>query len=139
VTTRERRGHATIMTPHPLEAARLLGSDAKAVQGDRLRAARAIAARYRSVAVLKGSGTVIAEPAGTVRISATGNAALASAGTGDVLAGWIGGRWASLAQNAFDAATRAVIEHGAGAEPEQPGALRAADLVELLHCRARGR
>ena len=135
---RERRGHATIMTPHPLEAARLLGTTAATVQADRLGAARELAARYRSVVVLKGSGTVIAAPDGTARINATGNAALASAGTGDVLAGWIGGRWASLAASAFDVATRSVIEHGAGAEPERPGALRAADLVEILHHRARG-
>ncbi|MEO8309807.1 MAG: NAD(P)H-hydrate dehydratase [Caldimonas sp.] len=134
---RDGRGHATIMTPHPLEAARLLGAPAAAVQADRLGAARAIAARYRSVVVLKGSGTVIADRDGSARINATGNASLASAGTGDVLAGWIGGRWASDGASAFDTATRAVIEHGAAAEPEHPGALRAADLVELLYCRTR--
>ncbi|MEO5844649.1 MAG: NAD(P)H-hydrate dehydratase [Caldimonas sp.] len=138
VTRREQRGHATIMTPHPLEAARLLGTTTGAVQADRLRAAREIAALYRSVVVLKGSGTVIADSAGTVRINATGNASLASAGTGDVLAGWIAGRWASHGTDAFDTATRAVIEHGAVAEPDRSAALRAADLVELLHRRARG-
>ncbi len=138
VTTRQGRGHATIMTPHPLEAARLLGSTTGAVQGDRLGAAREIAARYRTVVVLKGSGTVIADSDGQARINATGNASLASAGTGDVLAGWIGGRWAAHGASAFDTATRAVIEHGTAAEPERPEALRAADLVELLHRRARG-
>jgi hypothetical protein len=85
------------------------------------------------VIVLKGSGTVVCAADGTTRVNATGNASLASAGTGDVLAGWIGGRWASLAASAFDIATRAVIEHGAAAEPERPGALRAGDLVERLH------
>jgi hydroxyethylthiazole kinase-like uncharacterized protein yjeF len=138
VAARERRGHATIMTPHPLEAARLLGSTAAAVQADRLGAARELAARVRSVVVLKGSGTIIAAPDGTTRINATGNAALASAGTGDVLAGWIGGRWASLAQSAFESATRAVIEHGAAAEPQARGALRAGDLVERMYSRERG-
>ena len=135
---RERRGHATILTPHPLEAARLLGGTAASVQADRLGAARELAARLRSVIVLKGSGTVICAADGTTRVNATGNASLASAGTGDVLAGWIGGRWASLTASAFDIATRAVIEHGAAAEPEWPGALRAADLVERLHWRERG-
>ena len=135
ITARERRGHETILTPHPLEAARLLGSDVGVVQADRLQAARALASRYRAVVVLKGSGTVVAEPRGSVRINATGNAALAGAGTGDVLAGWIGGRWSSLAAGAFDSATRAVIEHGAAAEPERAGVLRAADLVEALHRR----
>ena len=135
---RERRGHATIMTPHPLEAARLLGSTAASVQADRLAAVRELAARTRSVIVLKGSGTIIATADDTARINATGNASLASAGTGDVLAGWIGGRWASVPASAFDVATRAVIEHGAAAEPDQPGALRAGDLVERLHRRERG-
>jgi len=135
---RERRGHATIMTPHPLEAARLLGTTAATVQANRLGAARELAVRLRSVIVLKGSGTVICAPDGTTRVNATGNASLASAGTGDVLAGWIGGRWASLATSAFDIATRGVVEHGAAADPERPGALRAGDLVERLHRRARG-
>jgi len=135
---RERRGHATIMTPHPLEAARLLGATAASVQADRLGAAHALAARLRSVIVLKGSGTVVCAPDGTTRVNATGNASLASAGTGDVLAGWIGGHWASLGTSAFDIATRAVIEHGAAADPERPGALRAGDLVERLHRRERG-
>ncbi|HSC63882.1 MAG TPA: ADP/ATP-dependent (S)-NAD(P)H-hydrate dehydratase, partial [Caldimonas sp.] len=135
---RERRGHATIMTPHPLEAARLLGATAASVQADRVGAARELAARARSVVVLKGSGSVVAAVGEPVRINATGNASLASAGTGDVLAGWIGGRWASLAASAFDVATRAVIEHGAAAGPEGPGALRAGDLVERLHRRERG-
>ncbi|HEV7578157.1 MAG TPA: NAD(P)H-hydrate dehydratase [Caldimonas sp.] len=132
------RGHATILTPHPLEAARLLATTAAAVQADRLSAARELAARYRSTVVLKGSGTVVADPDGTVRINATGNASLASAGTGDVLAGWIGGRWAAATGSALDVATCAVIEHGAAAEPVRPGALRAGDLVELLYRRARG-
>jgi len=135
---RERRGHATIMTPHPLEAARLLGSTAASVQADRLEGVRELAARTRSVIVLKGSGTIIATADDTARINATGNASLASAGTGDVLAGWIGGRWASAPASAFDVATRAVIEHGAAAEPERRGALRAGDLVERLHRRERG-
>ncbi len=134
---RARRGFATILTPHPLEAARLLGSDTAHVQSDRLRAARELADRYGAVVVLKGSGTVIATSGEAPRINATGNASLASAGTGDVLAGWIGGRWAAGAQSAFDVATRGVIEHGAAAEPERAGALRASDLIEALYRDAR--
>jgi hydroxyethylthiazole kinase-like uncharacterized protein yjeF len=138
MTARATRGFATVLTPHPLEAARLLASTTAAVQGDRLRAARELAERYRTVIVLKGSGTVVAVVAEAPRISATGNASLASAGTGDVLAGWIGGRWAgSSATAAFDVATRAVIEHGAAAEPEAPGAIRAGDLIEALYRRSR--
>jgi len=134
---RSRRGFATILTPHPLEAARLLGSDAAQVQADRLRFARELADRYRAVVVLKGSGTVIATSGEAPRVNATGNTSLASAGTGDVLAGWIGGRWAAGAKTAFDVATRSVIEHGAAAEPERTGALRAGDLIEAMYRDAR--
>ncbi|MGZ5277982.1 MAG: NAD(P)H-hydrate dehydratase [Caldimonas sp.] len=131
------RARATILTPHPLEAARLLGTTAGEVQADRLGASAALAGRYRAVVVLKGSGTVIAAPGERPRINATGNASLATAGTGDVLAGWIAGRWLPDAA-AFDVATLGVVEHGAAAEPDRPGALRAADLVEELYRRARG-
>lgn len=134
------RGLATVLTPHPLEAARLLGCTTAEVQADRLQAAHALAARCRAIVVLKGSGSVIAAPAQTARINSTGNAALASAGTGDVLAGWLGGRWAQRgsgdeAATAFAAATQAVAEHGATAEPQPAGALLAGELIERLHRR----
>jgi ADP-dependent NAD(P)H-hydrate dehydratase / NAD(P)H-hydrate epimerase len=137
---RAARGAATVLTPHPLEAARLLGCGSAEVQRDRLHAARELADRHRCIAVLKGSGSVIAAPGRTPRINSTGNAALASAGTGDVLAGWLAGRWAQAPQGdeaalAFDAARRAVAEHGAAAEPAPPGALRAGDLIERLLAR----
>ena len=77
-------------------------------------------------------------PGEAPRICATGNASLATAGTGDVLAGWIGGRWRP-GTTRFDAATLAVVEHGAAAEPAQAGALRAADLIERLYRRGRDR
>ena len=134
---RAARSCATILTPHPLEAARLLGTTTRDVQADRLGAATRIAERFHAVVVLKGSGSVIAAPGEVPRINATGNASLATAGTGDVLAGWIGGRWREDAP-AFDVATLGVVEHGAAAEPDQPGALRAADLVERLYRRSRG-
>ena len=133
---RASRSLQTVLTPHPLEAARLLGRSAGAVQGDRLQAANELAKRFAAVVVLKGSGSIIAAPGEAPRINSTGNASLATAGTGDVLAGWIGGRWHADA-TAFDVATRCVIEHGAAAEPEQAGALRAGDLVEALYRRAR--
>ena len=134
---RAARSRATILTPHPLEAARLLGATTGQVQADRLGAARAIAERYRAVVVLKGSGSIVAAPGELPRINATGNASLATGGTGDVLAGWIGGRWLPTA-SAFDVATLAVVEHGAAAEPDRPGALRAVDLIERLYTRSRG-
>jgi hydroxyethylthiazole kinase-like uncharacterized protein yjeF len=137
VSARAGRSLQTILTPHPLEAARLLGRTANEVQADRLRIACEIAARFAAVVVLKGSGTVIAAPGQPPRVNSTGNASLATAGTGDVLAGWIGGRWRA-GSAPFDVATRCVIEHGAAAEPERPGALRAGDLVEALYRQARG-
>ncbi|MEO8922304.1 MAG: NAD(P)H-hydrate dehydratase [Caldimonas sp.] len=131
------RSLQTILTPHPLEAGRLLGRAATEVQADRLRIACEMAERFAAVVVLKGSGTVIAAPGERPRVNSTGNASLATAGTGDVLAGWIGGRWRTGVA-AFDVATRGVVEHGAAAEPERPGALRAGDLVETLYRQMRG-
>jgi NAD(P)H-hydrate repair Nnr-like enzyme with NAD(P)H-hydrate dehydratase domain len=133
------RGLATVLTPHPLEAARLLGCATVEVQADRLHAAQTLADRLGAVVVLKGSGSVIAAPGNTPRINATGNASLATAGTGDVLAGWLGGRWAQRDANdaatAFTTAVQAVAEHGSAAEPPPSGALRAGDLIERLHAR----
>jgi len=133
---RAARGLSTVLTPHPLEAARLLGCSTAEIQADRLRAAHELAARFDAIVVLKGSGSVIAAPRSVPRINSTGNAALATGGTGDVLAGWLGGRWAPLdagdAVAAFAIAVQAVAEHGAAAEPPPPGALRAGDLIERL-------
>ena len=109
------RGWASVITPHPLEAARLLDARAAAVQADRLAAAQALAQRTRAVVVLKGSGSVIAADGHTPHLNASGNARLASAGTGDVLAGLIGARLAAGA-SAFNAACHAAWQHGAIAD-----------------------
>ena len=132
------RGLATVLTPHPLEAARLLGhADAAAVQADRLAAAESLAQRFDAVVVLKGSGSVIAAAGRTPFINPTGNARLASPGTGDVLAGWLGGRWSARAGeasvDAFEIAAVAVWQHGFAARPDAtPGPLRASALIEAL-------
>jgi len=133
VAARGAKGDPCILTPHPLEAARLLSADVKAVQADRVAAARQLAARFASVAVLKGSGTVIASPDGRVAINPTGNAALATGGTGDVLGGLIG---ALLAQRLppFEAALAGVYLHGLAAqiltdEGEGPAGLTAGELA----------
>jgi ADP-dependent NAD(P)H-hydrate dehydratase / NAD(P)H-hydrate epimerase len=117
---RSRRERATVLTPHPLEAGRLLGCGAAQVQADRLRAARELVDRFGCVVALKGSGTVIGAPAGVPRINPTGNGRLATAGTGDVLAGMIAARLA-IGADAFDAACGAVYEHGAAADRWPPG------------------
>lgn len=105
----------TLLTPHPLEAARLLSLSAGLIQADRLTAAREIARRFHVVVVLKGSGSIIARPDGLAILNPTGNAALASAGTGDVLAGVCG---ALLAQGipVWESALAGVWLHGQAAD-----------------------
>lgn len=112
---RAARQRQTVLTPHPLEAARLLGSSAASVQQDRLTAAGTLAEQFGCCVVLKGSGTVIAEPGEAPVINPTGNARLATAGTGDVLAGLIGARLAQ-GEVAFEAATAAIWLHGQAAD-----------------------
>jgi NAD(P)H-hydrate epimerase len=122
-----------VLTPHPGEAARLLGSTPAAVQADRLAAARALAQQSGAVAVLKGARTVVAEPGGRAWINPTGNALLASGGSGDVLAGVIGGL---LAQGvgALSAALCGVFAHGLAAElAEADFGLRGLAAEELLN------
>ena len=105
----------TVLTPHPLEAARLMGCDAATVQRDRIAAAQTLASRFAAVVVLKGAGTVVAAPDGRMAVNPTGGAALATGGTGDVLGGIIG---ALLAQRmpAFEAALAGVYFHGLAAD-----------------------
>jgi NAD(P)H-hydrate epimerase len=104
-----------VITPHPGEAARLLGVDTAKVQADRLAAARELARRAGVVAVLKGARTVIADPDGRAWICPTGNQLLASGGSGDVLTGLIGGLLAQGA-SALEAACAGVYVHGLAAE-----------------------
>jgi len=133
LAARRAKGHHTLLTPHPLEAARLLRSaGVAAVQADRLAAARELAEAFDCTVVLKGSGSVIASPNELPEINSTGSAALATAGTGDVLAGWAGGLWAQAPDaSAHALAVAAVVWHGAAAT-HHAGPLRAADLIEAM-------
>ena len=124
---RQRPAGSTVITPHPLEAARLLGSDSTGIQANRLAAAQSLADRFQCVVVLKGSGTVIAAPAAITRINPTGSARLASAGTGDVLAGLLGAKLAAGAP-ALEAACDAVYRHGLAADRWQGMGLSASAL-----------
>jgi NAD(P)H-hydrate epimerase len=100
-----------ILTPHPGEAARLLGMTTREVQADRLSAVRTLAERTGAVVVLKGDKTLVARPNGTVAVNSTGNAGMATAGSGDVLTGIVA---AFLARglDPFDAARLGVFVHG---------------------------
>jgi hydroxyethylthiazole kinase-like uncharacterized protein yjeF len=117
------RSAPSVLTPHPLEAARMLGMTVSVVQADRLASARELAQRMHAVVILKGSGTVIAGPDGAVLINPTGNAGLATAGSGDVLAGicgallaqgWPGKEAAAAAAWLHGAAADALVEDGVG-------------------------
>lgn len=136
---RGERRKPTVLTPHPLEAARLEDIDAAAVQADRLAVAQQLAERFGAVTVLKGSGTVVTAPGKLPAINTSGNARLSTAGTGDVLAGWMGGLWAQQAEDASPDTAHAVARatvwlHGRAAELccAEPGALRMPLLASQL-------
>ncbi len=100
-----------IITPHPGEAARLLGSSTAEVQADRLEAARGLVRLTDAIVILKGHRSIVAAPDGRVAINSSGNPGMATAGTGDVLTGILG---AFLARrlDRWDAARLAVFVHG---------------------------
>jgi NAD(P)H-hydrate epimerase len=122
------RRASTVLTPHDGEYARLLGDPPGA---DRIAAARKLASATGCVALLKGPATVIAEPSGRAIVNPTGSPALATAGTGDVLSGIVGG---FLARGAgpFDAATAAAYVHGRAADVAGHTGLVAGDLIDAL-------
>ena len=105
----------TVLTPHPLEAARLLSCSTREIQSNRIDAAIQLSNLTQCTVVLKGSGTIICSPHQKPVINHTGNALLATAGTGDVLAGLIGAKIAQ-GQQSFFAACDGVRLHGAAAD-----------------------
>ncbi|SMQ27214.1 NAD(P)H-hydrate epimerase [Pseudomonas helmanticensis] len=122
-----------VITPHPGEAARLLGVGTAEVQADRPAAALALSKKYTAVVVLKGAGSLIAHPDGRLALCHQGHPAMATAGLGDVLAGLTG---ALLAQgmDGFDAACLAVWLHAnAGIQQGKFGrGLAASDLIPAI-------
>ena len=123
----------SVITPHPGEAARLLGMTTKQVQADRPAAARALADKYQAVCVLKGSGSLIADVDGQLMLCDRGHPAMATAGLGDVLAGLIGALMAQK-MKPFDAACLAVWLHAsAGQRVGEAGrGLAASDLIPAI-------
>lgn len=140
LTARATHQQDTVLTPHPLEAARLLGTTSAEVQAHRLLTAHELAMRFQCVVVLKGSGTVIAAPGHVPVINPTGNARLATAGTGDVLAGLIGAALAPAQAPVWSSCCAAVHQHGHRADvwPATAGTLTAAALARRLSPPASG-
>ncbi|WP_025808081.1 NAD(P)H-hydrate dehydratase [Pseudomonas chlororaphis] len=123
----------SVITPHPGEAARLLGISTADVQADRPAAAQALSKKYTAVAVLKGAGSLVASPDGRLARCDRGHPAMATAGLGDVLAGLVG---ALLAQGmpAFDSACLAVWLHAVAGEHQGKlgRGLAASDLIPAI-------
>jgi NAD(P)H-hydrate epimerase len=124
-----------VITPHPAEMARLLGTETAEVQSNRLEVAKTAAARLGCVVVLKGAGTIVAAPDGRAAINSSGSPALATGGTGDVLTGMVA---ACLARDLepYEAAVAAVYLHGIAGEVSgerfgAPGAV-AGDVVAAI-------
>jgi len=105
----------SILTPHPKELARLLKKPVEEILNDRITNVIEAAQKFNCIVILKGARTLIAEPDGTLYINPTGNSALATAGTGDVLSGMIAG---FVAQNLslIDASILATFLHGLAGE-----------------------
>jgi NAD(P)H-hydrate epimerase len=106
---------ARVLTPHPGEAARLLGTTSGEVQASRYRSAESLAARTGHVVVLKGARTIVASPDGRLAVCPHGTPALGVAGTGDVLSGCAASMLASVG-DPFDAACAAVLLHALAGE-----------------------
>jgi NAD(P)H-hydrate epimerase len=106
------RGRSLVITPHPGEMARLIGSTAAGVQKDRLNIARDFAREHEVTVVLKGYRTLVAAPDGTVWVNTTGNPGMATGGTGDILTGMTAGLVAQHPQRVLAAVCAAVHLHG---------------------------
>jgi NAD(P)H-hydrate epimerase len=128
------REYPTVLTPHPGEMSRLVEKSIEAIQADRVGAALEAARGLRSVVLLKGAGSVTAAPDGTAYVNPTGNAGMASGGTGDVLSGLLGG-FLGQGMPPLQSAAAAAYVHGlAGdlAASESQRALVAGDLLDAL-------
>jgi len=108
---KNRRG-MMVITPHPGEMARLLGSTIPAIQRDRINVARSFAREHQLIVVLKGHRTLIAQPDGTVWVNTTGNPGMATGGTGDILTGMVAGLIAQNPDRIAEAVVAAVHLHG---------------------------
>lgn len=112
-------GALRVITPHPGEAARLLGTDGKSIQGNRTEALKQLSMKYgHSIVVLKGHQTLIGQVGGKIYVNSTGNSGLGQGGSGDLLAGYLGGLLAQPAcqTEALRTVRYAVWRHGLAAD-----------------------
>jgi NAD(P)H-hydrate epimerase len=125
-----------IMTPHPGELGRLISMTPQEINKRRIDLAQDYAERFNCVLVLKGAPTVIAGPGGETYVNPTGNSGLASAGSGDVLVGMIGG-FVAQKMLPLNAAMTAVFLHGLCADlamdENNEYSLMAGDLIDYIH------
>ncbi len=105
-----------VLTPHPGEMARLIGSSVAEVQANRLEVASSFAQRMGVTLVLKGARTLIAHPDGRVAVNTSGNPGMAKGGSGDVLTGLIAGLLAQYSDDPVHAVEAAVYLHGLAAD-----------------------
>lgn len=130
------KGRALVITPHPGEMARLIGSSAAAVQRDRLNVARTLAREHDVIVVLKGHRTLIAQPDGTVWVNTTGNPGMATGGTGDILTGMVAGFIAQNPARVLEGVIAAVHLHGLAGDVARESmgeqSLVATDLIKAL-------
>ncbi len=130
------KGRSLVITPHPGEMARLLGSTVAAVQRDRINVARTFARKHQVIVVLKGHRTLIADSSGEVWVNTTGNPGMATGGTGDILTGMVAGLVAQNPKRVLEGVISAVYLHGLAGDVarEQMGehSLVATDLVRAL-------
>ncbi len=125
-----------VITPHPGEMARLVGSTVVAVQRDRINTARTFAREHALIVVLKGHRTLIAQPDGMVWVNTTGNPGMATGGTGDILTGMVAGLIAQNPERIVEAVVAAVHLHGLAGDVARESmgehSLVATDLVKAL-------
>ncbi|MDZ7813289.1 MAG: NAD(P)H-hydrate dehydratase [Ideonella sp.] len=133
---RAERQQLTLLTPHPLEAARLAQCKTAHIQSQRLLSAQRLATQTQACVVLKGSGSVVAQHGHLPWVNSTGNARLATPGSGDVLAGWLGGLWSQSPHTPLeqlcDLAAAVVWLHGRAAELADDAAASGASALPLL-------
>lgn len=126
---------SVVLTPHPGEMSRLTRQSIAQIQQSRIKCAESFAAEYGVTLVLKGSGTVVAAPGCDTYVNVTGNSGLATAGTGDVLAGVTGG-FCAQGMDTFDAARLGVYVHGLAGDlaKQQLGehGMLASDVAQML-------